>query len=114
MKRLNLIAIGMLMLSPVMFAGGLVTNTNQSAAFARTLTRHATLGIDAVYYNPAGLGVLERGLHLSLSNQSIFQTRTITSDYPYLTGSPKSYEAELVAPIFPSIYAAYKLDKWAF
>ena len=114
MKRLNLIGIGMLMLSPVMFAGGLVTNTNQSAAFARTLTRHATLGIDAVYYNPAGLGVLERGLHLSLSNQSIFQTRTITSDYPYLTGSPKSYEAELVAPIFPSIYAAYKLDKWAF
>ena len=114
MKRLNLFAIGMLMLSPVIFAGGLVTNTNQSAAFARTLTRHATLGIDAVYYNPAGLGVLERGLHLSLSNQSIFQTRTITSNYPYLAGSPKSYEAELTAPFFPSIYAAYKLDKWAF
>ncbi len=114
MKRLNLFAIGMLMLSPVMFAGGLVTNTNQSAAFARTLTRHATLGIDAVYYNPAGLGVLERGLHLSLSNQSIFQTRAITSDYPYLSPTPKSYEAELTAPIFPSIYAAYKLDKWAF
>ena len=114
MKRLNLIGIGMLMLSPVMFAGGLVTNTNQSAAYARTLTRHATLGIDAVYYNPAGLGVLEKGLHLSLSNQSIFQTRTISSNYPYLTGSPKSYEAELTAPIFPSIYAAYKLDKWAF
>ena len=114
MKRLNLFAIGMLMLTPVMFAGGLVTNTNQSAAYARTLTRHATLGIDAVYYNPAGLGVLEKGLHLSLSNQTIFQTRTITSNYPYLAGSPKSYEAELTAPIFPSIYAAYKLDKWAF
>lgn len=114
MKRLNLFAIGMLMLSPGLLAGGLVTNTNQSAAYARTLTRHATLGIDAVYYNPAGLGVLEKGLHLSLSNQTIFQTRTITSNYPYLAGSPKSYEAELKAPIFPSIYAAYKLDKWAF
>lgn len=114
MKRLNLLAVGMLVLSPVMFAGGLVTNTNQSAAYARTLTRHATLGIDAVYFNPAGLGVLKNGLHFSLSNQTIFQTRTITSNYPYLTGSPKSYEAELTAPVFPSIYAAYKMDKWAF
>lgn len=114
MKRLNLIAMGMLMLSPVLFAGGLVTNSNQSAAWARTLTRDATLGIDGVYFNPAGLGQLSSGLHLSLSNQTIFQTRTITSNYPYLSGSPKSFEANLVAPIFPSIYAAYKLDKWAF
>jgi long-subunit fatty acid transport protein len=102
------------MSSTVLFAGGLVTNTNQSAAWARTLSRNATLGIDAVYFNPAGLGFLENGLHLSLSNQSIFQTRTITSDYMFLSGTPKSYEAELVAPLFPSIYAAYKMDKWAF
>ncbi len=96
------------------FAGGLVTNTNQSAAWVRTLTRDASLGVDAVYYNPAGLAQLNNGLHLSLSNQTIFQTRTITSDYPFLSPSPKSYEAELTAPIFPSIYAAYKMDKWSF
>lgn len=114
MKRLNLIAIGMLMLSPVLFAGGLVTNTNQSAAWARTLTREATLGLDGVYYNPAGLVHLGTGLHLSLSNQSIWQGRTITSDYPYLVPSPKSYEAELTAPIFPSFYAAYNTEKWSF
>jgi len=114
MKRLNLLVIGMLLFTPVLFAGGLVTNTNQSAAWVRSLTREGALGIDGVYYNPAGLGFLNNGLHLSLSNQSIFQTRTITSDYPYLAGSPTSYEAELTAPFFPSIYAAYKMDKWAF
>ena len=114
MKRLNLLVVGILMSSTVLFAGGLVTNTNQSAAWARTLSRNATLGIDAVYFNPAGLAQLNNGLHLSLSNQSIFQTRTITSDYMFLSGTPKSYEAELTAAIFPSLYAAYKMDKWTF
>jgi long-subunit fatty acid transport protein len=114
MKRLNLLVVGMLMSSAFLFAGGLVTNTNQSAAWARTLSRNASLDIDGVYFNPAGLGFMSNGLHLSLSNQSIFQTRTITSSYPFLEGTPKSYEAELTAPLFPSIYAAYKMDKWTF
>ena len=97
-----------------LFAGGLVTNTNQSAAWVRTLSRNATLDADAIYFNPAGIAQFKNGLHLSISNQSIFQTRQITSDYTYLSGSPKTYEAELAAPIFPSIYAAYKMDKWSF
>ena len=61
------------------------------------------------------LAQLENGLHLSLSNQTIFQTRTITSDYPFLSPKPRiNYQAELTAPIFPGIYAAYKLEKWSF
>jgi len=114
MKRMNVLVIGMLISSQLLFAGGLVTNTNGSAAWVRTLSRNATLGIDAVYFNPAGLAQLSNGLHLSISNQSIFQTRTISSNYPYLSGTPVSYEAELTAPIFPSIYAAYSMDKWTF
>lgn len=114
MKRLNLMFIGMLISSQFLLAGGLVTNTNGSAAWVRTLSRNAALGVDAVYFNPAGLAQLGNGLHLSLSNQSIFQTRSITSSYPYLTGTPVSYEAELTAPFFPSIYAAYQMDKWTF
>jgi long-chain fatty acid transport protein len=115
MKKLNLLLIALMGVVSSVFAGGLVTNTNQSAAWARTLTREATLGADAVYFNPAGLGVMDKGLHLSISNQTIFQTRQITSDYPFLTNAPESvYEAELTAPLFPSIYAAYKLEKWAF
>lgn len=114
MKRTNLLMIGMLISSQLIFAGGLVTNTNQSAAWVRTLSRNATLDVDGVYFNPAGLAQLSNGLHLSLSNQTIMQNRTITNDYQFLSGTPKTYEAELMAPFFPSIYAAYKMDKWTF
>ena len=114
MKRLILLWAVVMVCSPILWAGGLKTNTNQSAAWVRTLSRNATLGVDGVYFNPAGLAQLSNGLHLSLSNQTILQTRTITSDYTYLSGTPVTYEAELMAPIFPSIYAAYKMDKWTF
>ena len=35
-------------------AGGPMTNTNQSAAFLRSIARGTTLDTDAVYNNPAG------------------------------------------------------------
>jgi len=114
MKRMNLLLVFMLVSSQILMAGGLKTNINQSAAWVRTMSRNATLGIDAVYYNPAGLAKLQNGFHFSLSNQTIFQTRKVTSDYAYLNGTPVDYEAELSAPFFPGIYAAYKMDKWAF
>jgi len=115
MKKLTFVVLSMMITASSVLAGGLVTNTNQSSAWARTLTREASLGVDAVYYNPAGLAQLKNGLHLSLSNQSIFQTRTITSSFPAFNSAPESaYEAELAAPIFPSAYAAFKMDKWTF
>ncbi len=115
MKKLNLFALSLLVTATSVYAGGLVTNTNQSAAWARTLTREASLGVDAVYFNPAGLAQLNNGLHLSISNQSIFQTRTITSTNPAFNSAPESgYQADLTAPLYPSIYASYNLDKWAF
>ena len=113
MKRLNLVLIATLVLGSSAFAGGLVTNVNGSAAWARTLTREASTGVDAVYFNPAGLGQLNKGFHLSLSNQTIFQTRQVSSDYQFLSEAPQTYEAELTAPFFPGIYAAYKMDKLA-
>jgi long-chain fatty acid transport protein len=114
MKRLNLFLVALLVLSSSVSAGGLVTNTNGSAAWARTLSREASTDVDAVYFNPAGLAQLKNGLHLSLSNQTIFQTRQISDSYQFLSGAPESaYEAELTAPIFPSIYAAFKKEKWA-
>jgi long-subunit fatty acid transport protein len=74
--------------------------------------RDATLGIDAVYYNPAGLTKLADGFHFSINNQFIGQTRTVTSDYTYLN-DPK-YIGDLSAPLFPGIYAVYKTGNWAF
>jgi len=113
MKKLLTISASVC-LSGVMFAGGLVTNTNQSASFTRMQCRDATLGIDAVYYNPAGLTKLQDGFHLSLSNQSITQTQTIISNYALINEQPKSYIGDVKAPLFPSVYAVYKTGKLAF
>jgi long-subunit fatty acid transport protein len=101
------------MLTATLLAGGIVTNQNQSAQYTRMQARDATLGIDAVFFNPAGLNLLENnGLHLSINNQTLGQTRTITSDYPNLNQS--EYVGTVSAPFFPGFYAAYKLDNWAF
>ncbi|HPT11907.1 MAG TPA: hypothetical protein PLP69_04740 [Bacteroidales bacterium] len=99
-------------LSASLFAGGLVTNTNQSAMFVRLQSRNGSIAPDAVYYNPAGLTRLGDGLHLSINNQVISQTRTITTDYPYLHNS--KYTGKVFAPIFPGIYATYNYKKFAF
>jgi len=96
----------------IVMAGGIVTNTNQGAAYMRTLNRNASTDIDAAYYNPAGLTRLEDGLHLSLSNQSIFMTRTVTNDYPYFNEG--KFEGTVNAPLFPNLYLAYKTGKLAF
>lgn len=95
-------------------AGGLVTNTNQSARFTRMMALDALHGIDAVYYNPAGLTMLGNGFYISLNNQFIGQTKTINSDYPYLMSSPKEYTGNVSANLFPGIYAAYRTGKLAF
>ncbi|MDF1549155.1 MAG: hypothetical protein P1P88_15120 [Bacteroidales bacterium] len=110
MKKILFSLLGFLMAGSMAFAGGLVTNTNQSATWARMLVRDASTSIDAVYYNPAGLTKLSDGLHLSVSNQSIFQKRSITNSlFP-----DKEYEGKVSAPFFPNLYAAYKTGKFAF
>ena len=78
MKRI-VISITSLLLTSSVFAGGLLTNTNQNAAFLRNFARGASTDIDAVYSNPAGLAFLKKdGLHVSFNVQSASQERTIT------------------------------------
>jgi len=113
MKKLLTFAVA-IALTASMFAGGLVTNTNHSAMYTRMQCRDATLGIDAVYFNPAGLTKLSDGFHLSLSNQTIGQTRTIKSDYTLLSGAPETtFIGDVSAPLYPSVYAVYKTGKLA-
>jgi len=115
MKNRLLLLLSAAMLSTSLMAGGIMTNTNQSAAYVRSLSRNASIGIDAVYYNPAGLMKLDNGFHFSLNNQSIFQTKDVVNNYPYLHGTPDAkYTGTVKAPFFPGIYAAYKMDKFAF
>jgi len=115
MKKKLLFTLATVFLSTGLMAGGIMTNSNQSAAYARLLARNASLGIDAVYYNPAGLTKLGNGFHLSLNNQSIFQTKDVVNNYPYLHGAPEAkYTGIVEAPVFPGVYAVYKMDKLAF
>ena len=104
--------VGLLMCFGVVFAGGLLTNGNQSAQYIRMLSRNASTTYDAVYFNPAGLMKMENGLFVSVQSQTLFQTKTITSGYPYLNSS--TYEGEVKVPVFPTAFAIYKMDKVAF
>ncbi len=97
-----------------LLAGGLVTNTNQSAMFTRLQNRNASTSIDAVYYNPAGLTKLGNGFFASINNQTIGQTRTISTNYAPITGSPKDYEGSVSAPFYPGVYVAYNTGKLSF
>ena len=95
-----------------LFAGGLLSNTNQSVHFLRNPARGASFEIDAVYTNPAGLAKLNNGLHFSLNNQSAFQTRTITSTFAPFAGfggnETKVFEGKASALAIPSLMFAYK------
>jgi len=112
MKKLSVLIIGTVLLMNTAFAGGILTNTNQSAQFARMLSRNASTDLDAVYFNPAGLTQLKNGFYFGLHNQSIFQNRTINSEFPLLNNS--EYKGKVTAPVFPTAFAVYKLDNWAF
>ncbi len=112
MKKTQFIAITLLVMAGTLMAGGIVTNANQSAAYVRTLNRNASTQIDAAYYNPAGLTMLEDGIHLGISNQSIFQTRDVTNSTATLHSD--AFEGTVSAPVYPNLYVAYKTGALVF
>lgn len=113
MNKKLLLFVSLFLASTFAFSGGLVTNTNQSTAWTRLLVRDASTGIDAVFYNPAGLSKLSDGFHFSINNQTLSQTQNITSTFPYLNGGGH-YEGTVSAPVFPGFYGVYKKGKLAF
>lgn len=114
MKRITLLLIAFISLPFFSYSGGIVHNTNQSALWVGMPARDASLDIDAVFYNPAGLTKLGDGFFISLNNQYLTQKRFITSDYKYLYDAPKTeFEGSVNAPLFPGIYAAYNVGKFS-
>ncbi|MBR3980579.1 MAG: outer membrane protein transport protein [Bacteroidales bacterium] len=93
------------------FAGGVITNTNQSTQFVRTVSRNASLDDDAVYFNPAATAQFSEGLHLSYSHQICIQKRTTTDDFPTLNNH--EYEGNVFVPAFPNLYATWKKNNLA-
>jgi long-subunit fatty acid transport protein len=113
MKKI-LSAFSALLITGSLLAGGLVTNTNQSAQYIRLLSRNASTDVDAVYYNPAGLTKMAPGFHFGINNQTIGQGRSVKTTYPYLHGAPdREYIGSVSAPFFPSVYAVYNTGKVA-
>lgn len=110
MKKLVYVLIFVVFSSQITFAGGIMTNSNQSAAWVRMLVRDASLGMDAVYYNPAGLTFLEDGFFLSLNNQTLVQNRQVTSNYSLLLHETQ-WDGSVSAPLFPGVYTGYKMGK---
>lgn len=117
--------------SQSIWAGGLLTNTNNNIAFNRNFARDGAIGIDGVYSNPAGVAFLSKGLHLSFNVQNAYQTRTIVSGMtiPAFQGTPyyqplkmnggdengnKKFVGEASVPFLPSIQIAKNYDKWGF
>ena len=112
MKRITTALIAVFLLPALVFSGGIVTNTNQSAAWTRYFARYATTDIDGVYYNPAGLTKLSDGFHFSINNQFIFKTHTISNDFAYLANGP-DYVGDVKVLLFPDIYGAYNFGRFS-
>lgn len=89
------------------FAGGLNTNTNQSALFLRSVARDASVDVDAPYANPSGTAFMKDGIHLSINNQTFWQNRSIeVGDSPIFKNGTE-YTGETVVPSMPSIFATW-------
>ena len=101
------------------FAGGILTNTNQSISFLRNPARDGAIGLDGVYSNPAGVAFMTDGLHLAFNWQYARQTRTITSQNELFKlgfknngQDTKKFQGVANAPFIPSIQAAYNKNNW--
>ena len=118
MKKIIYSAVLFAICSSEAMAGGLVTNSNQSASFLRNPARDAVIDIDGVYTNPAGVCFMPNGFHLGLSFQHPEQKRIVTTTFPalalnqnHLGESTRKYTGTASAPVVPSFQLAYVMDK---
>ena len=117
MKRITTLVLSLAAVTFSAFAGGLLHNTNQHIAFMRMMARGASHEIDGVYTNPAGLAFMDHdGWTLSLNIQSASQRRDVLTQFPLFppTENPRLYKGKAEAPVIPSLYGAYKKDRWTF
>ena len=101
------------------FAGGLLTNTNQNAAFTRNFAQEGMITLTSIYANPAGGAFLSPGWHLSLNSQTAFQERNIDTTFPVFARNVENpnpthrFEGRATAPIIPSFTVSYNREKWS-
>lgn len=111
MKTMGRLSFVLIICLATLWAGGVVTNTNQSAAFIRMLNRNASTDVDAAYFNPAGMTKLADGIYVDIANQSIWQKKTITNDYAAL--HENEYVGKVQVLAFPTAHVVWKKSKLA-
>jgi len=103
------------------FAGGYITNTNQSISFLRQPAQNAVVSVNGAYFNPAGVGFLDEGFHASFGIQNIHQTREIESTYaPFALGTKNNgqqthtFKGTTTVPVLPTLDLAYVANEHWF
>lgn len=116
-RKKGLALISALFVTLSINAGDVVSHSGLSSAWVRMPSRNASTGIDAVYYNPAGLLKSKNGLYFSISNLSVFKNFEIENSYTGKGGNfplnNRLFEGSSKEYISPSFYAVYKKDRFA-
>lgn len=112
------LAFGLTAASTAM-AGGLLTNTNQNAAYVRQMSQNGIIDLAGLYANPAGTAFLSDGWHISVNSQSAWQTRGIKTEFPYFAANANNrnelhdFTGKAKAPVIPSVSLSYNKNKWS-
>jgi len=117
MNRIATLLFSLTVVCSTAWAGGLLHNTNQHIDFLRMIARGASHEIDAVYTNPAGLAFMDHdGWTLSLNIQSATQSRDALTTFALFPEADPArlYKGKASAPVIPSLYGAYKRNRWTF
>ena len=101
-------------------AGGILTNTNQNAAFLRNFAQEGQITLTSLYANPAGNAFLSPGWHLSLNSQTAVQQRNIETTFPLFalnTQTPgqatHEFKGKAFAPVIPSFTLSHNWERWS-
>ncbi len=118
-KKILLAVLVTVCMSVDAVAGGLLTNSNQSASFLRNPSRDAVIDIDGMYVNPAGVVFMQKGWHFGLTGMNAHQSRDIETtfaplamNYEHLGNPTHLYKGNALAPVAPCLQAAYVADRW--
>ena len=105
--------------SSVALAGGILTNTNQNAAFLRQMSQDAIIDINGLVMNPAGTAFLSNGWHMTVTVQNAKQNRDITTTFPFFAYNVNNreqthkFKGNADAPVIPSFQISYNRNKWS-
>jgi len=120
MKKSVILSAALMMGAMSAQAGGLLTNTNQNAAFLRNFAQEGQITLTSLYANPAGNAFLSKGWHLSLNSQTAIQQRNINTTFPLFAlnqenpgVSTHEFKGEAFAPIIPSFTVSHNWEKWS-